>query len=81
MGIEPTKDPSEPDTGFEDQGRHQAPITSATRVSLISLSLAENKGLLKQAITATAPYRWRVNSAHFPPLYFTRFRDEMPMQS
>ena len=28
MGIEPTKDPSEPDTGFEDQGRHQAPVTS-----------------------------------------------------
>ena len=29
MGIEPTGDPCEPFTGFEDQGRHQAPITSA----------------------------------------------------
>ena len=29
MGIEPTRDPYEPHTDFEDQGRHQAPITSA----------------------------------------------------
>ena len=28
MGIEPTKDPCEPHTGFEDQGHHQAPVTS-----------------------------------------------------
>ncbi len=32
MGIEPTKDPFEPDTGFEDQGRHQAPVTSENRI-------------------------------------------------
>ena len=29
MGIEPTRDPCEPHTGFEDQGHHQAPVTSA----------------------------------------------------
>ncbi len=29
MGIEPTRDPSEPHTGFEDQGHHQIPVTSA----------------------------------------------------
>jgi hypothetical protein len=28
MGIEPTRDPCEPHTGFEDQGHHQAPVTS-----------------------------------------------------
>jgi hypothetical protein len=28
MGIEPTWDPYEPHTDFEDQGRHQEPITS-----------------------------------------------------
>ena len=28
MGIEPTWDPYEPHTGFEDQGHHQAPVTS-----------------------------------------------------
>jgi hypothetical protein len=28
MGIEPTQDPIGPHTGFEDQGHHQAPITS-----------------------------------------------------
>ena len=28
MGIEPTQDPLEPNTGFEDQGHHQAPVTS-----------------------------------------------------
>ncbi len=44
MGIEPTKGPSEPDTGFEDQGRHQAPVTSA---SPMSPSLPENRGLSK----------------------------------
>jgi hypothetical protein len=30
MGIEPTRDPCEPHTGFEDQGHHQAPVTSAS---------------------------------------------------
>ncbi len=30
MGIEPTQDPCGPNTGFEDQGRHQTPITSIT---------------------------------------------------
>jgi hypothetical protein len=29
MGIEPTEDPCEPYTGFEDQGHHQTPVTSA----------------------------------------------------
>ena len=29
MGIEPTLDSLEPNTGFEDQGHHQAPVTSA----------------------------------------------------
>ena len=33
MGIEPTWDPYEPHTDFEDQGRHQAPITSALKGS------------------------------------------------
>jgi hypothetical protein len=28
MGIEPTRDSFEPHTGFEDQGHHQAPVTS-----------------------------------------------------
>ncbi len=28
MGIEPTQDPFEPYTGFEDQGHHQMPVTS-----------------------------------------------------
>ena len=28
MGIEPTRDPCGPHTGFEDQGHHQAPFTS-----------------------------------------------------
>lgn len=32
MGIEPTRDPYEPHTGFEDQGHHQAPFTSETRI-------------------------------------------------
>ena len=31
MGIEPTQDSCEPHTGFEDQGHHQAPFTSASR--------------------------------------------------
>ena len=30
MGIEPTWDPCEPLTGFEDQGHHQTPVTSET---------------------------------------------------
>ena len=30
MGIEPTRDPCEPHTGFEDQEHHQAPVTSAS---------------------------------------------------
>ena len=29
MGIEPTRDSCKPHTGFEDQGRHQAPVASA----------------------------------------------------
>ena len=28
MGIEPTQDAYTPHTGFEDQGHHQAPVTS-----------------------------------------------------
>ena len=28
MGIEPTRDSREPHTGFEDQERHQTPVTS-----------------------------------------------------
>ena len=28
MGIEPTRDPCGPHTDFEDQGRHQTPVTS-----------------------------------------------------
>ena len=28
MGIEPTRDPCGPHTGFEDQGRHQTPVAS-----------------------------------------------------
>jgi hypothetical protein len=31
MGIEPTRDPLRPHTGFEDQGHHQAPATSSVR--------------------------------------------------
>ena len=34
MGIEPTQDPLEPHTGFEDQERHQAPPTSISATSL-----------------------------------------------
>ena len=29
MGIEPTRDPCGPHAGFEDQERHQTPVTSA----------------------------------------------------
>ena len=31
MGIEPTQDPCGPLAGFEDQGRHQAPVTPDKR--------------------------------------------------
>ena len=40
MGIEPTRDPYGPHTDFEDQGRHQAPITSAIILLLLPISLA-----------------------------------------
>jgi hypothetical protein len=39
MGIEPTKDPFEPHTDFEDQGQHQPPVTSASAVYRELLSL------------------------------------------
>ena len=35
MGIEPTQDPCGPNTGFEDQGRHQTPVTSTTVSALL----------------------------------------------
>jgi len=42
MGIEPTKDPCEPFTDFEDQGRHQAAGHLRT-YSILLLSEKKNK--------------------------------------
>ena len=44
MGIEPTQDPSEPHTGFEDQGRHQAPVTSDKLIFSRVIDLIEARG-------------------------------------
>jgi hypothetical protein len=48
MGIEPTEDPCEPYAGFEDQGHHQAPVTSA----LFSILLSYREGFRERMIVA-----------------------------
>ena len=52
MGIEPTRSSYEPHTGFEDQGHHQAPVTSKIAyVHLLGFALEMSQADQREAVT------------------------------
>ena len=67
MGIEPTQDPSEPHTGFEDQGRHQAPITSELTFSRVFLGLLTFSRLRIQSLRIASTPDFRHPTCQKPP--------------